>query len=928
MKKAKLKNPRSLVASLRLCHTNFFTRFCTRFALFAPKKTRAFATSSPPFAPNCARFGSRFTPLTPKNKRLTLAIFTVLIAPFGFFWIFSDVDSLDYEPHSLISFDKHGELLSFFVNERDNFKVSIDAEKEEIPPLLRDFIVLYEDKRFYSHHGVDVLAIARTIGTNIAHSKRYGASTISMQAIKLGERAKRTIPTKIKESLQALRLEMRHSKDEILRIYVDNAPYGSNIVGIKSAALLYFRKPLGALSPAEMALLAVMPNAPNLIFTAPNKLANKRNLLLERALRQNLINAQDYKLALLEPLPKLERQNSIAPHYTMFLAQRYAGQKVFYTHINKSLQSLLERRAKEYASVVKDKGASNLALIVLDSRNGEVAGYVGSQDFYDIKGLGQIDGVQANRSVGSTLKPFLYALCLDAGLIIPQTKLPDVNQFYGNFNPQNASLNFYGKVSALNALRASLNAPFVALLQDFGLEEFFYFLRANAGFYERDFSKYGLSLILGTKELSLFQLSKLYLGLRRGGVFDEIKLGTNTIERGGVDSGVAEFSGRESGVRESKIAESGGLEAMGVDSGEVDFGDTDSGRAESSGVESSGADSGATNAPNPRIDKRTKARHIDLLDAYIHHQSAQNPTSATPISKEAAYITLQSLLDLSFDLQSAKLADKIAWKSGTSFGNHDSWAVGASDKWVIGVWGGNFDARSSTKITGREIAGRFMFDIFGLLSQDAREFGEWAEVGKWSRAPQMRAVHIDENGYRTLDSSARVAYMPAFAKPLRTAQESSANKPIIVYPTQGLRLENMRARVDFAQAQKVDSGANHEVESKGAESKNAESSADSEVDFGADSALASRVDLQEGSVDSMDFAPISRAKPRNSAQSSTIELVALIDTKEKAYFFLNGEFVGANALGRIRLAPKVGKNTLYVIKQDGSSDSVWFEVIR
>ena len=836
------------------------------------------------------------------------------------------MDSLDYEPPSLISFDKHGELLSFFVNERDNFKVSIDAEKEEIPPLLRDFIVLYEDKRFYSHHGVDVLAIARTIGTNIAHSKRYGASTISMQAIKLGERAKRTIPTKIKESLQALRLEMRHSKDEILRIYVDNASYGSNIVGIKSAALLYFRKPLGALSPAEMALLAVMPNAPNLIFTAPDKLANKRNLLLERALKQNLISAQDYKLALLEPLPKLERQNSIAPHYTMFLAQRYAGQKVFYTHIDKSLQSLLERRAKEYASVVKDKGASNLALIVLDSRDGEVAGYVGSQDFYDIKGLGQIDGVQASRSVGSTLKPCLYALSLDAGLIIPQTKLPDVNQFYGNFNPQNASLNFYGKVSALNALRASLNAPFVALLQDFGLEEFFYFLRANAGFYERDFSKYGLSLILGTKELSLFQLSKLYLGLRRGGVFDEIKLGTNTIERGEVgfgevDSGRVDSSATNTRVRESKIAESS--------------------RADFAKVDSAGLNS--------------KARHIDLLDAYIHHQSAQNPTSATPISKEAAYITLQSLLDLSFDLQSAKLADKIAWKSGTSFGNHDSWAIGASDKWVIGVWGGNFDARSSTKITGREIAGRFMFDIFGLLSQDAREFDAWAEVGKWSRASQMRAVHIDENGYRTLDSSARVAYMPAFAKPLRTAQESSANKPIIVYPTQGLRLENMQARADFTRAdlraqgaeamqmqkidsarvQKVDSGVNR-AESRSAESKNAESSADSEVNLGADlrmdSRVDSRVDLQRDSaldsVDSADSTPASRAKPRNSTQSSAIELVALIDAKEKAYFFLNGEFVGANALGRIRLAPKVGKNTLYVIKQDGSSDSVWFEVIR
>lgn len=726
-----------------------------------------------------------------KHKKLAFIIIciTLIIA----IWRISDISMLTFEPESLISFDDNGEVLSFFVNEKENFKVAIDLTRDNVPKLLQDFIVLYEDKRFFSHCGIDPLALIRTLGTNLLQHKRYGASTISMQTIKLGSNNKRTIYAKLREALQAIRLEMAYNKKQILHLYLDNAPYGSNIVGIKSAALLYFHKPISALTPAQSALLAVLPNHPNLLAKNPQKLLAKRNALLKRALQQQLIDDFTYKLALLEPLPTLERQNSIAPHYTMFLAKNFPNQKVFYTHINKQLQELLETHLYKYAMTLQNKSIANLAAIVLDAKTKAPIAYIGSQNFYDNKHFGQVDGIQARRNVGSTLKPFLYALSLDSGLIIPQTKLPDTNMFYGNFNPQNASRQFSLYKEAVLSLRLSLNAPFVALLQDYGVEEFFYFLRSNVGFVERDFSRYGLSLILGTKELSLFDLSKLYLGLRRGGRFDNIIIAKN----------IPIHQNKQMQVLQSQD---------------------------------------------------------ETIASYIAQQQTQNPTSTTPISKEAAYITLQSLLDMPISPKNAHIARKIAWKSGTSFGNYDSWALGVSDTFIVGAWGGNFNAQSNLNLTGREVAGKLMFDIFGLLdSAQTKEFGQWEEIGMWSNAPKMREVRVDSYGYRTLDSKYSIAYMPYFAKPLRI-QNDKKQAFSILYPTPKLRLQYTQIYANQA-----------------------------EQDMG---------------------------------------IVALLDTKIKAYFFLNGNFIGTNTLGRIKLAPKSGKNTLYVMSEWGKSAQVEFEVLH
>ena len=714
------------------------------------------------------------------TKRVRLWSVVGLCAAFvGLLWVLSDTSKLTFEQESLVSFDRDDELLSFFVNEHDNFKVSINTDKTPLPELVQSLVILYEDKRFYEHYGVDLLALMRTIWVNLTRQKRHGASTITMQVAKLGSRDKRTLWNKFTQTLQALRLESSTSKREILRLYLDNTPYGSNIVGIKSAALLYFHRQLESLTPAQAALLAVLPNTPNLLFTNPQKLLQKRDMLLKRALDSRLISELDYKLALLEPAPTLQKSNSIAPHLTRHLA-KHASQRVLRTTLSKPLQLHLESMLKDYAQITQDKGVANLSCLVIEAKSGDVLGYVGSQDFYDLAQLGQVDGVQARRNVGSTLKPFLYALALDSGLIIPQTKLKDTNQFYGNFNPHNNSRQFYGQASALWALRNSLNAPFVALLQEYGVQEFFYFLRENAPFSDRDYAKYGLSLILGTKELSLYQLATLYLGLRRGGEF----IAPNLLEQG-------------------------------------------------------------TKEPT----QAQKSPPKDLTQEYIH-------TSARAgISQASAYLTLEALLNLPINARSSVFAHKVAWKSGTSYGNVDSWAIGVSDEFVVAVWGGNFNAKSSTNLTGREIAGVAMFDIFELLGgNNAREFKEWRQVGKWSSTPRFRQVRIDSDGYRTLEKNARLATMPYYAKPLRTKEQLDKDSSIIIYPTQDLR---------FSRLSHSDDG-----------------------------------------------------------------IVALVRPKELAYFFLNSEFIGTSQIGRLKISPKIGTNTLYVITQGGEHSSVRFEVLE
>lgn len=526
--------------------------------------------------------------------------------------------------YSKVLYDKNEEILSVFLDQNEQWHLKID----KIPQKLKIAVITYEDKNFYSHKGVDFLALLRAIKNNISSKRRSGASTISMQTIKLLEQNKRTYFNKFNETIKAFALENAYSKDEILKFYLNNAPYGGNLLGVGSASLFYFEKDLKDITWSEAALLAVLPNSPGLINLEKNKhkLINKRNALLNKLYHKGYLSKENLDLAMGEKLPSFKPRKNLAPHLAYSLLNK---KESVISSIDKKIQKKFEQKAKEYSIKLKQKGIKNLAILLADTKTRKALAYVGSQDFYDFDNLGQIDGVRADRSVGSTLKPLLFALSIDEGLIAPDSLLLDVPTFFSNFNPQNANKKYHGFISAKEALQKSLNVPFVGLLLEYGYEQFFYKLKEILTFDDDNFSKYGLSLILGTKELSLQDLVKLYLGLGNYGEFGDI-----SFER----------------------------------------------------------DLNITNT------KRF-------------------------VSEGAAYLTLNTIKDLNrAGLKQYDFNTIVSWKTGTSYGRKDAWAIGTTPKYTLGVWVGNFNGEANANLFGVSIAGELFFELLSMLDDVNLEF--------------------------------------------------------------------------------------------------------------------------------------------------------------------------------------------------------------
>ena len=395
----------------------------------------------------------------------------------------------------------------------------------EIPETLKTAVINYEDKKFYSHLGVDYPRIVKSFFNNLFGGKKMGASTISMQVVKALEPAKRTYFNKLIEIVKAYKLENEFSKEEILKIYLNNAPYGSNIVGYSTAIKMYFNKNVNDLSYAEASLLAVLPNSPGILNLKKNndKLEAKRNRLLKTLLDRNLIDERQYKFSLLEKFPtKIYYYDKKAPQFSIFLKNKYKD-KIIKSTLDYKLQKKMEQIVFEYSSSMKNIGINNAAVLVLNNKTKEVLAYVASQDFNDKKNNGEIDGLQAKRAPASLLKPFLFVLSIDEGLIVPDSIYPDVPIYFGNFYPKNSNNKFTGMVRIEEALTKSLNIPFVKLLSDYGVDKFYYFLEDNDKYPESSFDKFGLSLILGTREMRAVDIAKLYMGLANYGEISDLK---------------------------------------------------------------------------------------------------------------------------------------------------------------------------------------------------------------------------------------------------------------------------------------------------------------------------------------------------------------------------------------------------------------------
>jgi penicillin-binding protein 1C len=422
--------------------------------------------------------------------------------------------------YSAIVTDSKGDIIHAYLTDDDKWRMK--TELDEISPLLRKTIITKEDKYFYSHPGINPIAIARAAVKNIFRMKRTsGASTITMQVARALEHRKRNIFSKIIEMFRAFQLEWKYSKDEILQMYLNLVPYGGNIEGVKSASTLYFNKNPDHLSLAEITALSIIPNRPSSLVIGKNNglIVEERNRWLKKFAADKVFTQKEIEDALAEPLTATRKTvPKYLPHLAYKLKRR--GDDIIKTNIELNTQFKLEKITEDYTRALRLKNIKNAAVVVIDNRTHKVVSYVGSSDFKDTTDGGQVNGAAAVRQPGSTLKPLLYALSIDEGLLTPKMMMTDVAVNYSGFAPENYDKNFNGYVTMEYALEHSLNIPAVKSLKNLGTEKLIQKLSdCNFKQIQKDQNKLGLSMILGGCGTTLEELTGLFSAFANDGLY-------------------------------------------------------------------------------------------------------------------------------------------------------------------------------------------------------------------------------------------------------------------------------------------------------------------------------------------------------------------------------------------------------------------------
>ncbi len=428
-------------------------------------------------------------------------------------------DKINYK-YSRIVESENGRVLRITLSEDDKFRIKSDIS--EVSPLFLKTLLLKEDKRFFFHPGVDIIAVLRAVYNDLKAQKIVqGASTISMQTARMLEPKKRNIISKIKESLRAFQFEIILGKRKILETYINTCPYGKNIEGIYSASLIYFRKKPSELLPDEIAILIALPREPSLISNE-KKLILKARKILTFMYEKSLINRKEYNKAIKRlHFPEINIPFYM-PHGVEFVLEKSEDERII-TTFSLPIYEKVMKIVKSYKPYFERNGAKNISVCVIDYKKREVKVLIGSFSYFDNKNGGKIKGFNIRRSTGSTLKPFIYAKAIDMGLINPESLLEDFPKRFGAFMPKNFDKKFRGLVRAEDALSLSLNIPFVFLLKRVGIDEFESAMK-NMGVKAIDFSRYGLTVSTGGIELTLLELIKLYYVLRSGGLVGNIKI--------------------------------------------------------------------------------------------------------------------------------------------------------------------------------------------------------------------------------------------------------------------------------------------------------------------------------------------------------------------------------------------------------------------
>ncbi len=540
-------------------------------------------------------------------------------------------------PYGQIVYDRNGELIRMFLAADGRWRFR--AQLDEISPELVDAIVASEDQWLRYHPGVNPVSILRAALSNLRAGQIIsGASTIPMQIARLMEPRPRNLQSKLLESFRALQMCRLYSKDERLEIYLTLAPYGGNIEGIRAASYFYFGKKPARLSWAETALLTTLPRSPVSYDPTRNlELSTRaRDRVITQLSGKGIISPSQARVAYSARPPAAKQTPPFqAPHFAELVRRQNPATQEMHTTLDLETQRAVEFQVDSRKAQLRREGIGNVAVVILDNETREVVALVGSAGYADSIYQGQVNGAMAQRSPGSTLKPFLFAMAYDTGLIVPDSPLLDIPYDYAGYVPENYDRRYRGQVSASQALIQSLNVPAVHLLSRTGLQDFHQLLISGGlSSLNRPSLEYGLPLVLGAGEVRLLDLANLYASLAQGGLHRTLRV---LDDRPGV--------------------------------GERLF------------------------------------------------------------SREAVYFTTQSLTqlrrpdfpqawDLSFDIPA------VAWKTGTSYGHRDAWAMGFSRETTIGVWIGNFDGSGVKGLSGAEHAGPLLFDLFRALEPTGSRFQE------------------------------------------------------------------------------------------------------------------------------------------------------------------------------------------------------------
>lgn|GEM_PF-1179003 len=433
-------------------------------------------------------------------------------------------DSLE-KKQSTVIYDNNGDILRVFISNKGHFVMPYQLD-DEIPEKLKKAVLFFEDRQFYNHFGVNPFSVLRAFYQNISKGRKFsGASTITMQLARLMKEKDRSFSNKILETFQALKLEYKYKKEDILRKYLTFCPYGGNVYGYRTASIRYFRKEPDQLSWAESALLAILPNAPGLMHPEKNRdfLIKKRDKLLKRIFDAGIMDKDDYDQAVSEKVPRIAWPfDTGAWHATRYLKSKSHKHSIV-TSLFKTSQNKTEKLLR--SSGEAEVSLTNIAAVAVENKTGEVRIWVGSQDFFNDYINGQVDGVLARRPAAGMLQPFLYSLSIDKGLLLPDSLILDLPEKYKNYSPTNRDGKFLGKIPAGKALFEQRTVPAVRLLDVVGIEEFFTFLKV-AGLKTLNYPPewYSYSLVSGGTDVRLIDLAKLYSGLARYGKFSTLSL--------------------------------------------------------------------------------------------------------------------------------------------------------------------------------------------------------------------------------------------------------------------------------------------------------------------------------------------------------------------------------------------------------------------